>query len=112
MKKLLHLFIILVLASCNNTTKDISSKRSFITDTVSTTELPQNKITDTLIKISEPFTINNIKCYWKHYISTDNTARIVLKNYKTNQVIIDTDFILFYFTSLKKIMNLHLILKK
>lgn len=95
MKIFLHIFIILLLEGCINPTKNVEPtkgeiKKAIINDTVSATELPEIKL-DTLIKVSKPFKINGIECYWKHYI-TDDGVKFILKSYKTNQILIDTDF--------------------
>lgn len=84
----------MLLISCKNSTKNITSTKTTIKDTVSTTELPEIKL-DTIIKVSKPFKINGIECNWKHYITNDG-VRFIFKNYRTNQILIDTDFILTY----------------
>lgn len=72
MKKFIYIFIILLLANCKNpkvtenlvvqkTEKDSTNKSK---QKYNKTEIIYKK-QDTLIKTSEPFIINNIKCYWK-----------------------------------------------
>ncbi len=89
MKKSLYiLFLILFLVSCKQPQSNDFSQENIIEDTFV-------QKTDTLTKISEPFKVNDIECYWIHYI-TEYDARMVLKNYKTNQILIDTDLIMSY----------------
>ena len=100
MKTFFHIFIILLLVSCKNPIKNTSSTKTTVKDSLSTktieasinTELPSSNI-DTIMKVSMPFKINGIECSWKHYITNDG-VRFILKNFTTNQVLIDTDFIL------------------
>lgn len=65
MRKLLFISIILVFASCKKLPKNNVPVGTIATDTISHTEIPLKK-SDTLTKISEPFQLNNMLCYWKH----------------------------------------------
>lgn len=84
MKKLIGIFLILLLIGCKNTVKDISSKKAIVTDTVSTTEVPKIKIV-TLFKLSKPFQLNNLQCYWKNYINSGEETIFTLINSKTEE---------------------------
>jgi hypothetical protein len=88
MKKIPCILSILLLVSCINSIKNITSTKTIIKDTVSTTELPKIKI-DTLITTSKPFKINNILFYWKKNIVTYDPAFITLYNYETGTRLIE-----------------------
>lgn len=87
MKKLTYILIILLLASCKNTTKKISSEKNIIKDTASTTEFNKIKI-DTLSKIGESFNINGIKCNWKQIDSPEGETTLELKDSKTQRILL------------------------
>lgn len=67
MKKLTYIFIILLTASCKNALhNNFHAEKIVLTDTVATEELPEYKA-DTLSKISNPFLLNKLLCYWEHF---------------------------------------------
>ncbi len=86
MKNLISIFIILLLISCRNTVENVSSKKEG-KEKVSVKELSQTKI-DTSVKISAPFSLNNIKCNWKQIDSVSGAIRIELRNYKTQRILL------------------------
>lgn len=89
MKAVFYIVIILLFANCKNSVNNssLSAKKTY-----AITEIKS----DTIIKTSKPFKINNIKSYWTHYSINASQARMVLKNYKTDHILIDTDLILSY----------------
>lgn len=86
MKNLISIFIILILISCKNTVENVSSKKE-VKDEVSTKELSPTKI-NTSVKISAPFSLNNIKCNWKQIDSVSGTTTIELRDYKTQRILL------------------------
>jgi hypothetical protein len=90
MNKSFYIFILLLLASCKNPVKNSQLKKAVIIDTVATTEIPAHKY-GTIIK-SKPFKINGIECYWEQTdtLVDDGTMDLIkLKNYKTNQILVN-----------------------
>lgn len=87
MKKLLYIFIIVLLASCRNTTEKITFKKAILKDAVSEKETSKINKVDS-IKISAPFTINGIKCILKQIDSTSGATTIELRDYKTQRILI------------------------
>lgn len=86
MKNLISIFIILLLISCRNTAENVSSKKES-KDEVSIKELSPTKI-DTSVKISAPFSLNNIKCNWKQIDSVSGAITIELRDYKTQRILL------------------------
>ncbi|WP_296149184.1 hypothetical protein [uncultured Flavobacterium sp.] len=69
MKNLLYISIILLLAGCkNNLQNNLPAQKIIITDTIATDSAPNYK-TNTLTKLSKPFPLNNVLCYWKHFFT-------------------------------------------
>lgn len=91
---ILLIFIILIFTSCKNTTKENPTKKDVKNNIVAFNKL-SNKELDTIVKTSNTFKINGIECIWKHYIINEE-VRFILKDFKTNQTLIDTDYILNY----------------
>src|SRR5690554_3472345 len=83
MKKLFYIsFLIMFVLSCNNSKSiGFSKENTIITDTIT-------KKNDTITKISNPFKINGIECYWKYSIF-EGERIMVLRDYKTDQVLLD-----------------------
>lgn len=112
MKTILYIFITLFFLNCKNAPKvDRSIARdSSIEDVKSNNEINNAKDTsskttydnihvDTLIKISKPFALNGLTCYWKLYITTDAEKIIELYEFKTNRILAShQDIIRFYET--------------
>ncbi|WP_343696920.1 hypothetical protein [Flavobacterium sp.] len=86
MKNLISIFIILLLMSCRNTAENVSLKKDR-KDKVSVKELSQTQI-DTSVKISTPFSINDIKCNWKQIDSVSGATTIELRDYKTQRILL------------------------
>lgn len=94
MKKLFYIsFLTMLFLSCKNP-KDIGlSEENIITDTIA-------QRTDTLTKISEPFKINGIECYWKVSIIMEQgdfeggfiTRELMIDNKTQKTILKDTDF--------------------
>lgn len=72
--------------SCKNTAENVSSKKE-IKHEVSVKELSPTKI-DTSVKISAPFSLNNIKCNWKQIDSVSGAITIELRDYKTQRILL------------------------
>lgn len=96
MKYLLPVITFLLLVSCKNYTEpDVSMNNSIIRDSVSTYEntLP---ITDTIVKISEPFILNRILCYWKHtlvvYGGEGYDTLMELKDYNSERLLFSWEY--------------------
>lgn len=90
MKKLLYIsFLILFLVSCKQPQSNDFSQENIIVDTFV-------QKTDTITKISEPFIVNNIECYWKVSIIRDDEGEHITRELiedKTQKIILkDVDF--------------------
>lgn len=69
MKNLLYTSIILLLAGCkNNLQNNLPAQKIIITDTMATDSASDYKA-DTLTRVSRPFLLNNLLCYWKHFFT-------------------------------------------
>lgn len=97
MKNLFYISLLTVLVvSCKNSNNN-PDVEGIIADTISKTiiaeEIIENK-TETIIKISEPFKLNTILCYWEHSFILDNDilhgVEMKLKDYKTDKVILES----------------------
>lgn len=68
MKNLIYLLLLFVLGSCKNRvpTTTVAVQNSVI-DTVASAEERELK-TDTLTKVSKPFELNKLWCYWAHHL--------------------------------------------
>ena len=91
MKKLTYIFIILLVASCKNAIQNnLTVDKVVVADTVATEALPEYK-TDTLSKISNPFLLNKLLCYWEHFFVIYNYGglEITMKlyDYKTKKLV-------------------------
>jgi hypothetical protein len=86
-KKLLYIFIILLLASCRNTTEKTALKKTILKDRVSEKEPSEINKVDS-IKISAPFNINGIKCILKQIDSTSGATTLEFRDYKTQRILI------------------------
>ncbi|WP_291117908.1 XAC2610-related protein [Flavobacterium sp. UBA6135] len=106
MKNLIYVsFLILIVLSCqnakDNTVSDQNTidKENIITDTL-VQKVPEYKKTEinwdksaTLVKVSEPFLINGIKCFWEFELTvyegaTGGNGINRLKNHSTNKVLL------------------------
>ena len=105
MKNLLCIFVISLFVSCQNSQnnkvleENNTDKENIITDTIIQkvpeyikTEINWDK-SDTLIKISKPFLINGIKCFWEFELivyesATGGSGINRLKNHNTNKVLL------------------------
>lgn len=105
MKTIFYIFFISLFVSCQNSQKKQNSeenytdKENIITDMLvqkasehKKTEINWDK-SDTLFKISEPFLINEIKCFWEFELivyegTTGGSGINRLKNYNTNKVLL------------------------
>lgn len=96
MKNILNLSLILVqivlFMSCKNSlTTNLSTIKNVVIDTVATGEPSEIKF-DTIIKVSKPFELNGILCYWENHIvcveENINQIDINLKNNKTKQTLL------------------------
>jgi hypothetical protein len=96
MKNILNLSLILVqivfFMSCKNSvTKNLSTIKNVVIDTVVTGDPSEIKC-DTIIKVSKPFELNGILCYWENHIvcveENINQIDINLKNNKTKQTLL------------------------
>ena len=106
MKNLFYIsFLTLIAFSCHNSKKNNFSeennidKENIITDTLAQ-KIPEYKKreinwakSDTIVKISEPFLINEIKCFWEFEITvyegaTGGLGINRLKNHNTNQILL------------------------
>lgn len=100
MKKLLYIFIIF-LVSCKKTEDKPIVTENVKQDTLVQTvpvyeEVNYYSKPDTLVKISKPFVVNNIKCYWELTGIADSDYPLVyaileLKNYKNNKVLLSRE---------------------
>ncbi|KRB56433.1 hypothetical protein ASD98_11275 [Flavobacterium sp. Root186] len=72
--------------SCRNTVENVSLKKGG-KDEVSVKELSQAQ-RDTSLKISAPFSLNNIKCNWKQIDSVSGATTIELRDYKTQRILL------------------------
>jgi len=105
MKTIFYIFFISLFLSCQNSQKNQNfeenntDKENIITDTLiqkvpgyKKTEINWEK-SDTLVKISETFLINGIKCFWEFKITVyegevGGSGINKLKNYNTNNVLL------------------------
>src|SRR4051812_35675404 len=98
MKTRIYLSLLTAL-SCQNLEKSNSCKEIITADSsaVKVQDLQKAEInidnSDTLVKVSEPFVINDIKCYWEFTLIINAKANagegtVCLKNSKTNKVLL------------------------
>jgi len=91
MRKLLYiLFLFTLLMSCHHSKNNFVTNSTTISDTISA-EIEIEVKYDTIVKISEPFILNEISCYWKHFliIADYGLSDIImeLKENKTDRLI-------------------------
>lgn len=96
MKKLTSIFIILLVASCKNAIQNnFPVDKVVIADTVSAREQPEYKA-DKLSKISNPFLLNKLLCYWEHFFVIYNYGglEITMKLYdnKTKKLLLEYEY--------------------
>lgn len=96
MKKLTYIFIILLIASCKNAIhNNFPTEKVVLVDTVATEELPKYKA-DTLYKISNPFLLNKLLCYWEHFfvIYHYGGLEITMKlyDYKSKKLLLEYEY--------------------
>jgi hypothetical protein len=86
MKSLIYISLLTMIAlSCQNSKNNKVSEENTVEK--------EKVITDTLIKVSEPFLINGIKCYWEFELTVCDGAKggsgiNKLKNHNTNKVLL------------------------
>lgn len=87
----------MLLLSCKNSTNNPDTEGT-ITDTISKAVFEEEIIeikTETIIKKSEPFKLNNILCYWEHSFILNNDiihgVGMKLKDYKTEKVLLESE---------------------
>lgn len=106
MKKLSYIsFFTLLFLSCQNSQNNKVSEENNVDEVKYTTDTLVQKVTeykkteinweksDTLVKISEPFLINGIKCFWEFKLivyegATGGSGINRLKNHNTNKVLL------------------------
>lgn len=91
MKNVLVLLIILLAIACVNPSakqlKDFHAEESNLNDSSSTGNYEGIKL-DSVNKVSKPFLLNDILCYWDNYILNNGEIKIQLKNFQTKEVLI------------------------
>jgi len=86
MKSLIYILLLTMIAlSCQNSKSNKVSEENTVEK--------EKVITDTLNKVSEPFLINGIKCYWEFELTVYDGAKggsgiNKLKNHNTNKVLL------------------------
>lgn len=84
-KTILYISICIILIGCNRL-----AERNIIMN-----QNPENLHTlseirpDTVIIVSKSFGLNNIKCYWRHEITTDDELIIKLLEHNTNKILLE-----------------------
>lgn len=100
MKKLLYIsFLITLFLSCHHSKKKFVANGKTFYDTISVEAITEIKY-DTIVKISEPFKLNKIFCYWKHYLVIDDYGLsefiMELKQHKNDRLIFQySDYVKF-----------------
>lgn len=100
MKNVFYIFIILFLTSCKNVKKETAVIKVLHEDTIGRAIArvdEGNDATDSLSKISKPFALNGIKCYWEHFFVLYKSkgdvygmeVTMILKTFKTKQVLLE-----------------------
>jgi len=96
LKKLTYLFITLLVASCKNAVQNNSLMEKVVAADTLTTEEPLEYKTDTLSKISNPFLLNKLLCYWEHFFVIYNYGglEITMKlyDYKTKKLLLEYEY--------------------
>lgn len=87
MRYLVVILVIILFLGCKKATSDSVPVKANVLDTVIATETPI-VVTDTVIKISEPFQLNTVLCYWKHtfvvYSESGFDLSMELRNYNSD----------------------------
>ncbi len=84
----IFIFVCYILTNCNDRTSKISIANGVNTGNL--TKIPIQEATqDTLVKISKPFTLNGIECYWKHQNIANTDIIIQLLSNKTNKILLE-----------------------
>jgi len=96
LKKLIYILTILLVASCKNSVpNNFSTEKIVVADTTATKKLPEIKA-DTLTKISNPFLLNKLLCYWDHHflIYHYGALEIAMKlhDYKTKKILLEYEY--------------------
>lgn len=96
MKRIFYIPLIVLAASCkNNVQRQLPAQNVSVTDTVATAVAHQLKY-DTIVRVSKPFELNHLMCYWTHYIISDDFTNedypfafltMKLKEYKTERTL-------------------------
>lgn len=95
MRKIFYIIIILLIASCKNIVQNkLAIQNITVIDTVVPITAEEYEVkTDTLTLVSQPFTLNNLLCFWKHsfLIYDDYGLDIEAKlfDYKTKKVLLE-----------------------
>lgn len=95
MKKTLYILIILFTTSCKKIVQSkLPAQKVLITDTVASVIEEEYIVkADTLILISQPFTTNNLLCYWTHSLLIYNYGGLDIEaklyDYKTKRVLLE-----------------------
>lgn len=92
MRTILFIFIILI-SGCRRNTIENSLYRG-MDDTISV-KLFSERISDTIIKVSKPFIINQIECYWKHELR-ESKINIQIRDYITDKILMEDSFYIYY----------------
>jgi hypothetical protein len=99
MRKLLYIsFLFTLFLSCQHSKNNLIANTKIISDTISIEVITETKY-DTIIKISEPFILNELSCYWKHYL--------IIADYGLSEIIMElkedkTDKLLFQYSDYVK----------
>jgi len=99
MGKLLYIsFLFTLFLSCQHSKNNLIANTKIISDTISIEVITETKY-DTIIKISEPFILNELSCYWKHYL--------IIADYGLSEIIMElkedkTDKLLFQYSDYVK----------
>lgn len=91
MWKILYIsFLIILFSSCQHSKNNFVANAKTISDTISVEAITEIKY-DTIVKISEPFILNEISCYWRHNLITADYGLsdiiMELKENKTNRLL-------------------------
>lgn len=99
MEKLLYIsFLFTLFLSCQHSKNNLIANTRIISDTISIEAITETRY-DTIIKISEPFILNELSCYWKHYF--------IIADYGLSEIIMElkedkTDKLLFQYSDYVK----------
>src|SRR5690606_24767685 len=92
MRYLVVILVIIFFVGCKKATNGGVPAETTLLDTVIATEMPI-VVTDTVIKISEPFQLNTVLCYWKHtfvvYGESGFDLSMELRNYNSDSILFE-----------------------